>query len=219
MTAVPDRRSDFEGGFNFGPGPAGERNVVAMARRNSMQRLGTRDAAGSATAPIIRTKPTAASRHARKRARRSAGRRCSISTRRLAWTAQWYRAFADGEDMRSRRFDQIDAYLGQRVRLDLALYAQTSPRKAIMRTRRMSPADRSLRAQILDLVGRYHRVAHRPAAIRARPIAGARLRPRLRRARHADARRFGARLLADDRPLQRRNSRSSLRAASARSMR
>ncbi|MCX7900399.1 MAG: CDP-glucose 4,6-dehydratase [Methylocystis sp.] len=35
----------------------------------------------------------------------------------VQWTAAWYRAFADGENMRKATFDQLDHYLGRRVKL------------------------------------------------------------------------------------------------------
>ena len=36
----------------------------------------------------------------------------------LAWTAAWYGAYARGDDVRRTTFEQVDSYLGQRVRLD-----------------------------------------------------------------------------------------------------
>jgi CDP-glucose 4,6-dehydratase len=37
----------------------------------------------------------------------------------VEWTTSWYRTWADGQDIARTTFDQIDAYLGQRVRLTL----------------------------------------------------------------------------------------------------
>ena len=37
----------------------------------------------------------------------------------VAWTVDWYRAYADGGDMSRVTLDQIDGYLGQRVRLTM----------------------------------------------------------------------------------------------------
>ena len=100
------KASDFDGGYNFGPGPAREQSVEKLLDAIH-RRLGARRAAGSATARIIRMRRDCCASTRRKRARRSAGRRCSISTQTAQWTAQWYRAFADkerhaGDDLRSR---------------------------------------------------------------------------------------------------------------------
>jgi CDP-glucose 4,6-dehydratase len=107
---------DVEGGFNFGPGPQGERNVAQLLdgfygafgaetgwaldgvehpHEANLLRLDTsRATAALGWTPLLGFDET------------------------LAWTAQWYRAFVQGEDTQRLTTDQIDAYLGQRVRLD-----------------------------------------------------------------------------------------------------
>jgi CDP-glucose 4,6-dehydratase len=47
----------------------------------------------------------------------------------IDWTAQWYRAFAEGSDMRRMTLAQTDAYLGQWVRLVSPFSTETDSKK------------------------------------------------------------------------------------------
>ncbi|MFV0279864.1 MAG: CDP-glucose 4,6-dehydratase [Rhodoblastus sp.] len=108
-------RDDLSDAFNFGPGLAGERNVAQLLdgfyrgfgadkgweldaiqhpHEASLLRLDiSRAMSELGWAPLMNFEET------------------------LAWTARWYRAFIEGDDARALTFDQVDAYLGQRVRL------------------------------------------------------------------------------------------------------
>jgi CDP-glucose 4,6-dehydratase len=115
LTAPAARAGEFEGGFNFGPGPGSEQSVesllayfIAAWGRDArwekdgddhphearLLRLDTAKARDTLQwAPLLDFEQTS------------------------QWTAQWYRAFADKADILDMTFAQVDRYLGQRVRL------------------------------------------------------------------------------------------------------
>jgi len=105
----------FGEGWNFGPGADSERDVEALLTRFM-----------AAWGPEARWLPDR-SAHPHEagllrldvsKAREKLGWRPLLTfDETVEWTARWYRAYADGADMRAATFDQIDAYLGQRVRL------------------------------------------------------------------------------------------------------
>lgn len=79
----------------------------------------------------------------------------------VGWMDEWVRATADdGRDVARATIDHIDRYLGQCVRLTMP----GSPPSATGTTKGANAEADALRAEILDLVERYHTVAHRPAA-------------------------------------------------------
>lgn len=108
-------RADISGGYNFGPGPSGERNVAQLLdgfyagfagaggwevdggphpHEATLLRLDTsRAAAELGWSPLLGFDET------------------------IAWTAQWYRAYLGRGDVRGLTQNQIDSYMGQRVRL------------------------------------------------------------------------------------------------------
>ena len=116
-------RADVTGGFNFGPGVAGERNVAQLLdgffaafgddgwerdgaehpHEATLLRLDTsRASATLGWAPLLGFDET------------------------LAWTAHWYRDYVEGRDATRRTCEQVDAYLGQRVRLSSPFPSQTT---------------------------------------------------------------------------------------------
>jgi CDP-4-dehydro-6-deoxyglucose reductase, E1 len=79
----------------------------------------------------------------------------------LEWDADWRAALARGDDMREITLAQVDACLGQCVRLEPLATDEPDD---------VDPA--ALRQQILDLVGAYHAVAHKRTPFdRSRPNA------------------------------------------------
>ncbi len=104
------------GGFNFGPGVEGERNVAqlldAFYRAMGVDGGWTHDRAHHPhEANLLRLDTS--------RANATLGWRPLLDfDEALAWTAAWYGAYARGDDVRRATFEQVDSYLGQRVRLD-----------------------------------------------------------------------------------------------------
>jgi CDP-glucose 4,6-dehydratase len=103
--------------YNFGPGPEGEHAV-----RDLLDQL----SAGWGSAGSIpwhhdrnpQPKETGVLRLDTSRARDDLGWRPILPfAEAVGWTADWYRAFAEGEDVGSLTREQIDRYLGQCVRL------------------------------------------------------------------------------------------------------
>ena len=104
-----------DGGWNFGPGPGSEQSVEALiegfiAAWGDGARW-TRDAgAHPHEARVLRLDTS--------KAREILGWTPLLDFEETAsWTASWYRDFADRRDMVDKTLEQIDSYLGQRVRL------------------------------------------------------------------------------------------------------
>ena len=107
-----------EGGYNFGPGREGERNVAELL--DSFHRALGRESNWARSAAHY---PHEASllRLDTSRATTELGWSPLLDFEKtLAWTAEWYWAYASGADARRVAFDQVDAYLGQRVRMGAA---------------------------------------------------------------------------------------------------
>jgi CDP-glucose 4,6-dehydratase len=104
-----------EGGWNFGPGPDSERSVDSLvARFASDWGAGARWTKDCGDHPhearLLRLDTS--------KARETLGWSPLLDfNQTVHWTAQWYRAFADKRDMRAVTLEQVDSYLGQRVRL------------------------------------------------------------------------------------------------------
>lgn len=104
------------GGFNFGPGVEGERNVAqlldAFYRAMGVDGGWTHDRTHHPhEANLLRLDTS--------RANATLGWRPLLDfDEALAWTAAWYGAYSRGDDVRRTTFEQVDSYLGQRVRLD-----------------------------------------------------------------------------------------------------
>ena len=123
--AATDRRDGIEGAFNFGPGPAGERNVGELLATWA-------DAWGNGAAWTADTRPQP---HEATLLRLDTSRARHV----LGWTpqvlfedavvssAQWYRAYGDGRDLREMTFGQIDPVMGRVVRL-VSPFAQSETR-------------------------------------------------------------------------------------------
>ncbi len=115
MTAPPERRSDFEGGFNFGPGPASEQSVEKLLTQFiaawGLEAQWERDGADHPHEARLLRLDTA-------KARETLQWTPLLDFEQTTqWTAQWYRAFAEKNDMLEMTLKQVDRYLGQRVRL------------------------------------------------------------------------------------------------------
>jgi CDP-glucose 4,6-dehydratase len=115
MTAPPERVADFDGGFNFGPGPASEQSVAQLLERFidywGREAHWERDGDQHPHEARLLRLDTA-------KAREIIGWTPLLDFEQTAqWTAQWYRAFSDKADMMEATFEQVDHYLGQRVRL------------------------------------------------------------------------------------------------------
>jgi CDP-glucose 4,6-dehydratase len=117
-------RDDVSGPFNFGPGLPGERTVAELldgfyaafgmtngweldheARPHEAKLLRLDTSRASATlgwAPLLDFDET------------------------LGWTAEWYRAFAQGQDATRLTYEQIDRYLGLRVRFTSPFDVETA---------------------------------------------------------------------------------------------
>jgi CDP-glucose 4,6-dehydratase len=104
-----------ENAFNFGPGAASERCVEELAARfvaawGDGARWTRDDGPHPHEAPTLRLDAS--------KAREILGWRPLLDFDETTdWTAQWYRAFAAGADLREATLRQVDAYLGQRVKL------------------------------------------------------------------------------------------------------
>ncbi|MDB5651533.1 MAG: CDP-glucose 4,6-dehydratase, partial [Hyphomicrobiales bacterium] len=105
----------FAEGWNFGPGPANERNVEALITC-FMQAWGE----GAQWAPDRTPHPHEAPvlRLDTSKAANRLGWSCQLDfDETIAWTADWYRAVATGSDAQEMMLSQIQAYLGQRLKL------------------------------------------------------------------------------------------------------
>jgi CDP-glucose 4,6-dehydratase len=107
--------SAISGGFNFGPGLAGERSVATLLDGFYAALGGERGweldgAKHPHEAKLLRLDTS--------RAHETLGWAPLLGfDETLAWTAEWYGAFLRGEDVRRLTFEQVDRYLGMRVRL------------------------------------------------------------------------------------------------------
>jgi CDP-glucose 4,6-dehydratase len=105
----------IEGGWNFGPGPQSEQSVETLVTRFIADYGGdarwTFDAAPHPHEANLLRLDTA---KARELLRWSPMLDFAETVR---WTAHWYRALAEGEDAERITAAQVNAYLGQRVRL------------------------------------------------------------------------------------------------------
>jgi len=105
----------FADGWNFGPGPDSERDVEALLTRfmaawGPEARWNPDRAAHPHEAGLLRLDAS--------KAREKLGWTPLLSfDETVEWTARWYRDFSRGADIRALTFQQIDAYLGQRVKL------------------------------------------------------------------------------------------------------
>lgn len=108
-------RPHIDGGWNFGPGPDSERSVAALVdeiiRHWGAKARWRQDRASHPHEARVLRLDTA-------KAREELGWTPLLRFEESAqWTAQWYRAFAEGRDLREATLLQIDRYLGQRIRL------------------------------------------------------------------------------------------------------
>jgi CDP-glucose 4,6-dehydratase len=106
---------EFAEGWNFGPGPGNERNVEALITR-FMDAWGP----GAEWAPDRTPHPHEAPvlRLDVSKAASRLGWSCQLDfDETIVWTADWYRMVADGADAQEMTLRQIQAYLGQRLRL------------------------------------------------------------------------------------------------------
>lgn len=105
----------IDGGWNFGPGPDSEQSVEALIARFIHAWGGdarcTRDHGAHPREERLLRLDTSKAREVLRWSP-------LLDFEQTAdWTAQWYRAFADRRDMLETTLAQVDAYLGQRVRL------------------------------------------------------------------------------------------------------
>jgi CDP-glucose 4,6-dehydratase len=106
---------DDEHAFNFGPGAQSERSVEELATRfiaawGEGANWTRDDGPHPHEAPMLRLDAA--------KARDILGWRPLLDFEETTdWTAQWYRAYAQGAELRKSTLQQIDRYLGQRVRL------------------------------------------------------------------------------------------------------
>ncbi|WP_363350357.1 CDP-glucose 4,6-dehydratase [Methylocystis echinoides] len=113
FSATPDARLD--GGFNFGPGPESERSVEDLLTHFisawGAPAIWERDGDDHPHEARLLRLDTA-------KARELVHWTPLLDFQQAAqWTAHWYRAFVDGADMADVTQQQIDRYLGSRVRL------------------------------------------------------------------------------------------------------
>ncbi|WP_246206909.1 CDP-glucose 4,6-dehydratase [Methylocystis heyeri] len=115
VEAALDDSKRIDGGWNFGPGPASEQSVEALVTRfieafDSSARWTQDKGEHPHEANLLRLDTA--------RARELLGWSPLLDFgETVEWTARWYRALADRRDIRETTFNQVDAYLGQRVRL------------------------------------------------------------------------------------------------------
>ena len=105
----------FGSAWNIGPGRDAERDVATLLAGFS-RAWGPRSrwVVDSGSHP----KETGVLRLDASRARRDLGWAPLLDfDEMIAWTADWYRAFAGGADMRAVTLEQVDRFLGQRVRV------------------------------------------------------------------------------------------------------
>jgi CDP-glucose 4,6-dehydratase len=111
--------------YNFGPGPDGEHDVATL-----LEALAAAWGGGAVWRHDASPQPKEAGllRLDTARARADLGWRPILSFGdTMAWTAEWYRAFADGLDVSALTREQTDRYLGQCVRLVSPFRAQGAP--------------------------------------------------------------------------------------------
>lgn len=105
----------IDGSYNFGPGPGSEKSVEALLEkftaawgRNARWERDGGDHPHEARLLRLDTS----------KVRETLGWTTALDFDQTAqWTAAWYRAFAEKNDMLETTLEQIDRYLGQRVRL------------------------------------------------------------------------------------------------------
>jgi len=115
MTAPPDRAAEFDGGFNFGPGPASEQSVESLLAHFisawGLDAKWEKDGDDHPHEARLLRLDTA-------KARETLGWTPLLDFEQTTqWTAGWYRAFVDRADVLETTLKQVDRYLGQRVRL------------------------------------------------------------------------------------------------------
>lgn len=115
MTAMPERASEFDGGFNFGPGPGSEQSVerllTSFISAWGLDGHWERDGDQHPHEARLLRLDTA-------KARETLGWAPLLDFEQTTeWTAQWYRALVDKADILETTLKQVDRYLGQRVRL------------------------------------------------------------------------------------------------------
>lgn len=126
MTA-PEKAAALEGGVNFGPGPEAERSVEALLAQFAAAwgpgaQWETDAGDHPQEAPRLRLDTS--------KARETLGFAPILGFEEATqWTAQWYRAWADRQDVAALTLKQIDRYLGSRVRLS-SPFPQTVSREA-----------------------------------------------------------------------------------------
>ncbi|MGJ0508267.1 MAG: CDP-glucose 4,6-dehydratase [Methylocystis sp.] len=123
----PGAAAELEGGVNFGPGPESERSVEDLL---------TQFASCWGPGPGWETEGGPHPHEARllsldtAKARELLGFAPILDFEQATlWTAQWYRAFLDTDDIVALTMKQIDRYLGRRVRLS-SPFAQAAFRDA-----------------------------------------------------------------------------------------
>ncbi len=115
LCAGPERADEFDGGYNFGPGPGSEQTVAAL-----LTRFISAWGAGASWERDGDSHP-----HEARLLRLDTAKARDVLEwsplldfdQTTQWTAQWYRAFVDRADMTETTLKQVDRYLGQRVRL------------------------------------------------------------------------------------------------------
>jgi len=115
MTASPERAAEFDGGFNFGPGPASEQSVESLLAHFisawGLDAKWEKDGDDHPHEARLLRLDTA-------KARETLGWTPLLDFEQTTqWTAGWYRAFVDRADVLETTLKQVDRYLGQRVRL------------------------------------------------------------------------------------------------------
>ncbi|WP_424360635.1 CDP-glucose 4,6-dehydratase [Methylocystis parvus] len=115
MTAPPERTADFDGGFNFGPGPASEQSVESLLTHFiaawGLDAEWEKDGDDHPHEAHLLRLDTA-------KARETLGWTPLLDFEQTTqWTAHWYRAFVENADVLETTLRQVDRYLGQRVRL------------------------------------------------------------------------------------------------------
>lgn len=115
MTAAPERTPDFDGGFNFGPGPASEQSVESLLTHFiaawGLDAAWEKDGDDHPHEAHLLRLDTA-------KARETLGWTPLLDFEQTTqWTAHWYRAFVENADVLETTLKQVDRYLGQRVRL------------------------------------------------------------------------------------------------------